>query len=62
MVDETGRTPRPGAAAAGAGAEGGTAGGDERRRALAALKAMRERGLMSAEAYERRRREIEAGG
>lgn len=53
------------AASADADAESGTAGDNEaedRRKALFALKAMRDRGLMSAAEYERRRAALEGEG
>ncbi|HYE50878.1 MAG TPA: SHOCT domain-containing protein [Azospirillaceae bacterium] len=57
--------PRPAAAAATADSESGSeglAGDADRRRSLAALKAMLDRGLMTPEEYERRRRAVESGG
>jgi hypothetical protein len=50
---------QPGAAGSDADAESGTAGGDDRHQALAALEVMRRRGLIDEAAYEARKREIE---
>ncbi|WP_395680768.1 hypothetical protein [Inquilinus sp.] len=52
---------RPAAATGDADAESGTAGGDDRREALAALEVMRRRGLIDEATYLARKREIEAG-
>ena len=41
--------------------ESGTAGGDDRRQALAALEIMRRRGLIDEATYLARKQEIEAG-
>lgn len=57
MADRKG----PAAAAGDTDAESGTAGGDDRREALAALEVMRRRGLIDEATYLARKREIEAG-
>ncbi|MGK9236585.1 hypothetical protein KXS07_32495 [Inquilinus limosus] len=50
---------QPAAASGAADAESGSAGGDDRRQALAALEVMRRRGLIDQATYATRRREIE---